>query len=123
MNYLKIISFGALIWAVAFIIVSIFIGFKVPSNNPAVNAITVLAVAFTSFLLAKSLKLNSAKEMLKNTVGWLIVGLILDSVATVQFAGWHIFWQWNVIVGYLIIVFLPLLAVKRAEMISQSNEK
>ena len=107
----KFLGYGGIIWGVAFIVVSIFIGFKV-SSQIIVQGITTLAVVITAFLLAKSLNVSTMKEMLKYSFSWVIVGLILDALITARFTGWEFFSRWEMWLGYLLILVVPLLAIK-----------
>jgi hypothetical protein len=113
MKILKIIGFGALIYAVAFVVVSAFIGFQIPSDNLAVKLATIGCVLLTIILAAKSLKVSSAKEMLGYSFIWVIINLLLDILITARFTGWAVFGQWNILLGYLLILIVPLLAVRK----------
>jgi hypothetical protein len=113
MKLLKYIGFGAIIWAVAFVLVCIFIGFKVSTDAIYVKIITTAAVIITAVLLARSLKLSSIKQAFICGLSWVLTGIVLDILATVPFTGWQIFSQWNVIVGYAIGFVIPFLAVKK----------
>ncbi|MDD5433548.1 MAG: hypothetical protein PHE77_02750 [Candidatus Pacebacteria bacterium] len=113
MKILNIILFGILIWAVAFIIVSVFIAFKMPTTDFVVKITTTLSVFIATLLLAKSLKLNSQITAVSIGVIWAAIGLALDFIVTTHFTGMSIFNQWNVLLGYLLIIFTPLLTIKR----------
>ncbi len=96
-------------------VVSIFIGFKIPSDNIWVKIITTLAVFIAAVLLAKSLKESSQNKMFLYGVLWTVIALILDAVITTRFTGWEVFGQWNIILGYLLIILAPLLAVRKGK--------
>ncbi len=115
MNIIKLIGFGALIWAVAFVVISGFIAFDVGAESTLVKASTLLALVLITLLLAKNLGVGSAKEMLQYSIVWLIIVLILDMVVCVRFTGWELLTQWNVIVGYLVILLVPLLVAGGAK--------
>jgi len=107
----KILGYGAIIWAVAFIVVCVFIGFKV-SSEIIVQGTTTLAVIITTFLFAKSLNLSSRKEMLKYGICWVLIGLLLDVIVTARFTGWEFFYSWNIWVSYSLILIVPQFAVR-----------
>jgi len=111
-KYCKLFGYGGVIWGVAFIVISIFIGFKVTSQI-ITQGITTLAVLITAFLLARSLNVSTVKEMLKYSFSWVIVGLILDAVVTTRFTGWSFFSHWYIWLSYALILVIPLLAVKK----------
>ena len=110
-KYCKFLGYGGIIWGVAFIVASLFVGFKV-SSQIIIQGITTLAVVITAFLLAKSLNVSAIKEMLKYSFSWVVVGLILDALITARFTGWGFFSRWDIWLGYLLILVIPLLAVK-----------
>ncbi|MCX6791135.1 MAG: hypothetical protein NTV62_03015 [Candidatus Gribaldobacteria bacterium] len=113
MKILKALGLGALIYVVAFMVISVFIGFKVPTDSLLVKTITLLAVLITIILSAISLKANSIKEALSYSFIWVMVNFVLDILVTTRFAGWGFFGQWNIVLGYLLILIAPLLAVKK----------
>lgn len=111
-KYWKLFGYGAVIWGVAFIVVSAFIGFEVTSEV-IVQGVTTLAVAIAAYLLARSLNISNRKEMLKYGFSWVVVGLILDLIVTTRFTGWQFFSAFYVWLGYALILLVPLLAVKK----------
>lgn len=123
MNYLKSLGFGALIWGVAFVVVSAFISFGIDTAGLVVQTITTFLVLLTAFLLAKSLNLSDKTEMLKYSFSWVVVGLILDVLITTGFTGWEFFYDWSIWVSYVLILLVPLLAVKPAEIMVRPEQK
>ena len=113
MKILKALGLGALIYVVASMVISVFIGFKVPTDSLLVKMMTLLAVLITIVLSARSLRANSIKEALGYSLIWVMVNFVLDILVTTRFAGWGFFGQWNIILGYLLILIVPLSAVKK----------
>lgn len=109
--YSKLLGYGGIIWGVAFIVVSVFIAFGITSDI-VVQTPTTLAVVIVTLFLARSLNISDRKEMLKYGISWAVVGLILDALVTVRFTGFEFFYRWYIWLGYLLIVVVPLLAVK-----------
>ncbi len=107
----KFCGYGAIIWMVAFIVACFFIGFKINSEI-IVPIVTTLAVIVTAYLLARSMNISSRKEMLKYSFCWVILGLILDAIVTARFTGWQFFTSWQILLSYVLLFFVPLLAVK-----------
>ncbi len=111
MNYKKLIGFGILLWMVAFISASVFIGAK--AIDSIIAKITVpLAVGTVALFPGNSLKLNSVSETLKYSIDWVAIGVLLDIAVTVPFTGWGIFAQWNIWLGYCLVLIAPILATK-----------
>lgn len=115
MKALKIIGFGALIWVVAFMVVSVFIAFKISTDTVSAKIITIAAVFIATALIAKGLKPSSQIQAISFGIVWAIIGFILDAIITTRFTGWGIFYQPNILIGYLLIILTPLLAVKRGK--------
>jgi len=111
MNYKKLIGFGILLWIIAFVIASVFVGAK--AIDSIVAKITIpLVVGIAAFFVGKNLKLKSITETLKYSGSWIMIGVLLDMVVTVPFTGWGIFAEWNVWLGYLFVLTAPILATK-----------
>jgi hypothetical protein len=117
-NYLKITGYGAIIWVVAFIIASIFIGFKT-SSQVLTQGVTTLAVIITAFLLAKNLKMSTLKAGAICGLLWVVAGAALDALVTVRFTGWSFFCRWEMWLGYLFIFLIPLIAANRKDKTKQ----
>ena len=111
---LQFIGYGIVIWAIGFGVGSILYVYKINQSSPDIfNIIIIIAIVITAYLLARSLKVSSNKEILKYSLTWVVVGVILDSLVTVRFsnAGWQFFTNLYVIVGYLLILIIPTLAI------------
>ena len=111
LNWKKGIMFGALVWAVMFIVVCILLAYKMPQNmifSVIVTAISLLAVYF----LAKNIAPKSFGQAIKYGLIFAIVGIILDFLISSKFAP-NIFDSMSYWISYLLIVFVPMLAVKK----------
>lgn len=113
MKPFKVIGYGALVWVVIFILISAFIGFSADAESTAVSIITLAAALIVAVLLAKNLKLNSTREALITGLIWVAAIVVLDAVISARFTGWDIFYRWNVIIGYLIVLLVPPLVVEK----------
>lgn len=111
MNYKKLIGFGILLWIVGFAIASVFVASNAMDTLTAKLTVPLL-VGITAFLFGKNLKLTSALKMLKYSGTWVAIALVLDVLITVRFAGWAIFIQWDVLLGYFLALTAPILATK-----------
>tara|TARA_B100000315_G_C14319694_1_gene470207 strand:+ start:80 stop:418 length:339 start_codon:yes stop_codon:yes gene_type:complete len=112
MNYKKLFGLGALIWISAYITASLFVAYKAVDALPA-KIIIPIVIGIVAYFAGKNLKLKSIKKILPYSIGWLVIGLILDVIMTVPFTGWAIFAQWNLWVGYALILSIPLLTAKK----------
>jgi len=111
MNYKKLIGFGALIWGIAFITMTAFIAYQL--GNSILSTVGLwIVVAIAAYLCGRNLQLISRAQALKYGASWVVIGLILDSFFTVPFTGWTIFGAWEVWLGYILILAVPLFTVK-----------
>jgi hypothetical protein len=113
-RYFKIVGYGAIIWAIAFVVVSVFIGFKV-SSQFLVQGITTLAVIISAFLLAGILKISAMKDALICGLLWVITGVALDALITTRFTGWSFFCRWEMWLGYMLIFLVPPVVAYKKE--------
>lgn len=116
----KTIGYGAIIWAVAFIVACVLIAFKV-TNVILADGITTLAVLATAFMFAKKVGASSMGEMLKYTLSWALTSFILDYLVTTQFTGMGFFSGWYIWAAYGLLVIVPLFAVKSGPSLSQQK--
>ena len=112
MNWKKAITFGAVIWVLMFVIVSIFIGFKI-YNYFWIKLITAIIAGAISYFLAGQIKPNKAKTALSYGLAWVIIGIILDSIVTMRFNP-AIFSSRALWLGYVLVLLAPLLQVKKS---------
>lgn len=111
MNYKKLFGWGILFYVVAFLIMSGFIAYGAGTSFMA-KISTIIAVAIVVFFAGRNLNESSAGGILKYSISWVIIVAILDVLFTVRFTGWGIFSLWNIWLGYVIILLLPLLVYK-----------
>lgn len=111
-RYKHLIGWGILLYALMFFVWSLFIkmGFA-EGVLPRAIGLTILIVAV--ILAARSLHLATWKDILPYSIGWAAIVALLDVLLTVPFTGWGIFGQPSVIIGYLIIILVPLLFYER----------
>jgi len=112
MNYKKLFGYGVAVWATAYIVATVLMIYGL-FDNVIAKAILVLIVASAAYLAGRNINSDSIISVLKYSVVWLIMALILDAIITVPFTGWGLFTQWNVWVGYAVILLVPLFAIKK----------
>ncbi len=111
MNWKKAIGFGALIWVLMFVIVSIFIGFKIYDYLWIEILIAVIG-GIISFILAGYVKPKSYGIALAYGASWVVIGILLDIIVTMRFNS-AIFLSWTLWLGYGLGLIAPLLRVKK----------
>lgn len=113
MNWKKAIGFGILIWVLMFVIVSIFIGFKI-YDYTWMKVVTIIIGAAIVFFFAKKVKPNKVILALTYGLIWVVIGVILDALITMRFNE-EIFASRALWVGYILTLLIPLLAIKKSE--------
>lgn len=111
MNLKKAIGFGILIWVLMFVIVSIFIAFKI-ENFVLVQIITAIIAGIISLILAGKARPGKIGLALGYGLIWVVIGVILDAIVTKRFNG-AIFSSWSLWLGYALVLLAPTLKVKK----------
>jgi predicted Na+-dependent transporter len=119
-NYKNIFGFGVLIYLVIFLIMSGFAAYDMRDTLTA-KIITLAAIALVAFWGGKSLNPANMAEALKHSIGWVVIIVVLDALITARFTGFGIFSQWNVLLGYVLVVLTPLLAIAKAKEAPQTQ--
>lgn len=105
------LGFGVLLWVLMFVIVSVFIAFKL---YPGATEIVIAVIAgVVSYILAGYAKPKDMTEALKFGGSWVVVGLILDALVTMRFNP-AIFGVWTLWLGYGLALVAPTLRVKKS---------
>lgn len=115
MNWKKGIGFGALVWAVMFVVVSILLAYKMPENM-TFTVIVTLASLVTVYFCAKNLAPKSSMEAIKYGLVFAVVGIILDLLISRMFAP-NIFSTVSYWISYVLVVLVPLLTVKKSPQV------
>lgn len=105
-NWKKAIGFGVGLWILMFVIISIFIGFKI-YDNTAMYVVSAIIGGVISYILAKYAKPADRGTAFVYAASWVVVGVILDAIVTRQFNG-EIFSQWSLWLGYGLVLVAPL---------------
>lgn len=112
MNYTKFIGFGILIWVVAYLVATLFVAYGA-GDTLAAQITIILAVVVAAYVAATQVGEHSVFGMLRYSIGWVVIGLLLDALLTVPFTGWVIFAGWQLWTGYVLVALVPLLAAKQ----------
>lgn len=111
MNWKKALGFGALLWAIMFVLVSAFIGFRIYDLLWLQN-VTIVIGGIIAFFLAGYLKPNSLGLALGYGFSWVIVGIILDAIISMRFAP-DIFSSWTLWLSYFLVLIAPTVRLKK----------
>jgi hypothetical protein len=77
------------------------------SGNILARCIVLAALVVTTAIATRMLRLNSERDIAPYAFGWVIVAIALDAVFAVPTAGWGMYSDWNLWVGYIILLAVP----------------
>ncbi|PWB38721.1 MAG: hypothetical protein C3F02_02315 [Parcubacteria group bacterium] len=112
MNYKKVFGYGVLVWAVAYLVATVFVAYKATST-PWVDIVVAIAVAVASYFAGRSVAAHSAGAMLSYSFLWVIIGLVLNIILTVPFTGWGFFSSWYMWLSNALVLLVPLSTVRK----------
>lgn len=108
MNLRLLLGWGIVIYAVLYLAWSglVIHGF----SGMFLSRIVVIATLVTVATLAtKSLRLMHERDVLPYAIGWVVLAACFDAVFAVPSAGWAMYSDWNVWVGYFLLLIVPLI--------------
>ena len=111
MNYKKVIGYGALIWAIVYLVATVFVAYKMTGTLLS-QVVVLLVLAAAVFFASQKSNFVSRSDALKYALGWIIVGFILDLILTIPFTGWQFYLSWEMLLGYLLGLVVPQFTVK-----------
>ena len=76
------------------------------SRMLALGALIALAT-----LAGSSLNFHLKKDILPYSLVWVLEIAVLDALMSVPYAGWGLYLDWNVWVGYALVVLVPMFSV------------
>ena len=107
MRYGRLLGWGIVIYAVMSLAWSgiIIYGLAGFATGRIIQLVVLIAVAT---IAARSLKLHSWKDILPYSFLWAAMMAGLDAMFNVPFAGWQMYADWNVWLGYALVAIVPL---------------
>ena len=109
MKYGKLLGWGIAIYAIMALAWSglVMYGFSGTFTSRILELIVLVVVAT---IAGRSLRLHSWTDILPYSIFWAIEAGVLDAIYNVPYAGWGMYADWNVWLGYALVVAVPLLA-------------
>ncbi|MFA5062197.1 MAG: hypothetical protein WC526_03555 [Patescibacteria group bacterium] len=111
MQWGKAIGYGVFIWVLMFVIVSVFIGFNIYGSTWMEILIAIIG-GIIVYIMAGKVKPTTSGMAVGYGVTWAVCSIILDLIVTMRFNP-AIFSNWVMWLGYAIVIFVPLLQVKK----------
>src|SRR3989338_5673848 len=112
MNWKKAVFYGLALWVLMFVIISIFVAFKI-YENVVMQVIGALIGGGISYFFVRKIGASSMVNALTYGALFIIIGLILDFAVTKRFND-QIFGMWSLWLGYGLVFLTPLAAVKKS---------
>jgi hypothetical protein len=110
MRFDRIIGWGVVVYAIMFLLWSGFVQYGfLEGVTPHIIAMAVLIGTLT--LITRVLRPPSVEVILPYAVGWVLVSVFLDVVFSLPYAGWELFADWSVLIGYALIFIVPIVVV------------
>ena len=108
-TFKEYIGWGIVIYAIVFLTWSSLI-VQGLTEGIAPRLITLAALVAVTAIAGTSLRVRSWQDVVPRSLVWLVVAALADAILTVPFAGWTIYADWNVWVGYTLVLTVPPLA-------------
>jgi hypothetical protein len=110
MNLRALFGWGIVIYSVLSLVWS---GLALYGFSGSILArIVVLATLITVAAVAtRALRLVTERDIAPYAIGWVIVAALLDAVFVVPSAGWGIYSNWNLWVGYILLFCVPFIVI------------
>lgn len=112
MKFARLFGWGIVVYALLYLLIaSLSLYGLYPGALSRVCTIIVLASVL--LIAGISLRASTVKDILPYSIVWMLEVAALDALLSVPFTGWGIYLNWNLWVGYALVVLVPLLAVVR----------
>jgi hypothetical protein len=109
MKYAARLSWGIVIYAIMYLTWN---GFSIYGFTQGIlpRLCELLMLVIIATIAGRSLTFNSWKDILPYSFFWALTAIALDAVFTLPFSGTAMYANWNLWIGYVLIVLLPLAA-------------
>ena len=109
MKYASVLGWGIAMYAIMSLLWSGFItyGFVNGLTPRIVGSAVLIGLALYA---GSKLRLNQWSDILPYSIGWVVVMALLDAIFSVPYAGWQLYMDYNVWIGYAMVLIAPLFA-------------
>jgi hypothetical protein len=118
MKYGAYVGWGIVIYAVMFLLWSGFVTYGFAGNIVSRVAGLIVLISIAT-IAGRALRLPRWQDILPYSLAWGVVVGLLDMALSVPFGGWEIYADWNIWVGYLLVVVVPLFAPMTRRVVGQ----
>ena len=109
MKWGALLGWGIVIYAFMYLV---WIGMALHgfAQGTVPRVFTLCVLIATATIAGRSLRLSTWKDILPYSVVWTVIVMLLDGIFTVPYAGWLVYFDWNLWVGYVLVALIPLFA-------------
>jgi len=107
MRLRALLGWGITIYALSYLTWSIFIAYGL-SVGVVSKLISLAALFIVAAIAGRSLHFSSWRDILPYSIGWAVIIAIIDGILAFPFAGWSIYTEVGVWIGYLVVIITPL---------------
>ena len=121
MKLRALIGWGIVIYAILFLVWS---GLVIHGLSDMIlsRAIVLTVLVTVAAVATRSLRLTSERDIAPYAIGWVVVAALMDAVFAVPSSGWAMYSNWNLWVGYVLLLAVPFIvtALSRKKPIDPS---
>ena len=109
MKYLSRLSWGIVIYAILYLFSN---GLSIYGRAGGISSVLarLIVLVIIATIAGRSLRFNSWKDILPYSIFWAFTVLALDAVFTLPFSSVAMYSNWNLWIGYALVMLLPLAA-------------
>lgn len=110
MKFGRLFGWGLVIYAVVYLVWSGLVIHGLDQTIFSRIAVLVSLIAITA-IATRSLGYRTERDVIPYAIGWMLSVAALDAVFAVPFAGWALYADWNVWVGYILVLLVPIITI------------
>ena len=107
MHLRALFGWGIAMYATLYLVWSTFVVYGLSANLLAHVGMIITLIAL-AILATRSLRITTEREILPYAIGWVLIAACLDAIVIAPVAGWAIYSDWNIWVGYGLLLAVPL---------------
>ncbi|MEY4747090.1 MAG: hypothetical protein RLZZ416_139 [Candidatus Parcubacteria bacterium] len=107
MRFGATVGWGVVIYAIMALSWSLMSTYSI-SGTLLSRILELVVLVVTTTIAGRSLHLHAWRDILPYSIAWTAVAFVIDALLNVPLIGWQLFADWNVWIGYALVVVVPL---------------
>ena len=107
MNLRTLLGWGIVIYAILHVVWTALVVNGLAGNFFA-RAVLLGTLVALAAIATRALRFSSERDVLPYAIGWVVISAAMDAIVTVPTSGWGIYGDWNLWVGYILLLAVPL---------------